>query len=253
MTPRPSRLPIFSTLAVAGLLAAGSPALAADPPAEAATTTPAPVSRARLEVVRVDDTADPFAAVEDAALPLGSGITLGSEPVSLGPGQSATHRFARVTLRDGETSAQARARLLAWLGTVSVPAGERFALEEVLERDESRGDFRVAAIRSLLLTGDAVLRTEDIASAEVQSGLAGVMPEPHVALTFTADAAGRLATLSRDWMLRRMALVVDGEVKSAPVFKSVITGGRVSLTLGHADPAERAAEASRLVHALLGR
>jgi hypothetical protein len=211
------------------------------------TSGDSPTPQSRLEVVKVDDTLDPLGAVRADAIPAGSGISLGSERVSLGADQTAERRFARIELRDGEARAATAARLRAWLDGVPLPRGARFGLEEV--EDSVGGVSRVVALRSIVLAGEPVLRSPDVAGAEAVTGEG----DAYVAVTLSADAASRLEQLTRDWMHRRMAIVVGGDVVSAPVVRSVISGGRVSITFGHGDAASRTAEATRLAHELAAR
>jgi preprotein translocase subunit SecD len=57
---------------------------------------------------------------------------------------------------------------------------------------------------------------------------------------------------TRDWVQRRLAILVDGRVDSAPVVKSEIGGGRLTITMGAGEPEKQLADARRLAASLGG-
>lgn len=69
-------------------------------------------------------------------------------------------------------------------------------------------------------------------------------------LELTAEGAERLAAGTRAALKRRIAVVVDGKVVSAPAVQTEIAGGRLTVTLGAADLDQGLAEAERLAVAL---
>ena len=72
-----------------------------------------------------------------------------------------------------------------------------------------------------------------------------------VKIALLPDAAERFRVATRDNMQRRMAVVIDGKVASAPVIQAEIPGGSIQIGLGDAtDPAAQRAEAQRLTAAL---
>jgi len=210
-------------------------------------------ARPVLEVVRVDDTLDPFASLDEATIPKGSGISLFTEQASLGPGHTEPRHFARLALHEHETLASGRARFETWLRTITLPQGARFGIQALEEYDGASGTATAGGLRSVVLSGDAVLRTADLTHAEVQSesseGAGGVS----ISLTVSPVARGRLETATREWLYRRLAIVIDGDVRSAPVVKSTIAGGRMSVTLGAGDADQRKEQANRLVARLVPR
>jgi preprotein translocase subunit SecD len=70
---------------------------------------------------------------------------------------------------------------------------------------------------------------------------------PEVLITFDADGRRRFAELTRKNVGRKVAILVDGTISSAPVIQSEIAGGRSTITLGGGDPAQILREAKQLV------
>jgi preprotein translocase subunit SecD len=90
------------------------------------------------------------------------------------------------------------------------------------------------------VTGDAI---EDAAVAfDQQDG------SPYVSLTFNSAGARAFDTLTGDNVMRRMAIVLDNRVESAPMINQRIGGGRAQITLGGFRPVpELLEEANQLV------
>jgi preprotein translocase subunit SecD len=76
--------------------------------------------------------------------------------------------------------------------------------------------------KKVLLTGDA------IADARVRAG--SQLEGPYVALDFTPRGAKRFEEITGANVKRRLAIVLDGTVYSAPVIQERIGGGRASIT-----------------------
>lgn len=77
------------------------------------------------------------------------------------------------------------------------------------------------------LTGD---RLTDARPNVDQSGLGG--GRPYVSLTFDTEGAREFERLTGENIGRRLAIVLDGTVDSAPVIQSRIAGGNAQITLG---------------------
>lgn len=77
------------------------------------------------------------------------------------------------------------------------------------------------------LTGD---RLTDARPNVDQSGLGG--GRPYVSLTFDTEGAREFERLTGENIGRRLAIVLDGTVDSAPVIQSKIAGGNAQITLG---------------------
>lgn len=99
------------------------------------------------------------------------------------------------------------------------------------------------------LEDEVILGGADVADAQVQEDPNGV--GPILAIELTADAAEHFEAATRSHLRRALAIVIDGEVVSAPIVMSAIPGGRVVITLGTArDPSAQRREASALAVAL---
>jgi hypothetical protein len=72
----------------------------------------------------------------------------------------------------------------------------------------------------------AVLGGADIASAGAGINAVGA---PMVHVECTAEGAKKLAAVSRQYMAKQLAIVVDGRILSAPVIRSPIEGGRLEV------------------------
>jgi SecY len=210
------------------------------------------VPRADLEVVRVDDTVDPFAALPDDAAPAGLGLSIMSENAPVGPGRNTVAHFARVVLQSGETTQAAFARVKPWLSTLRLRPGARFGFEELDEYDDDTRKATPVGIRTFVLAGAPVLRTDDVTDAAVAMDSNGDEGPPsyYVAVTLSSDAAKRFEAATREWTERRLAILIDGEINSAPVVKTAIGGGHISITMGQGDPAQQLKKAKQLARGL---
>lgn len=96
------------------------------------------------------------------------------------------------------------------------------------DEDERRG-IRYRPL--YLLEKDAQLTGDAIADARVAVGPDAQHPNaPYVRLTMTRKASGKFAAITGANVNRRLAIVLDGVVKSAPVIREKIPGGRSSIT-----------------------
>jgi hypothetical protein len=214
---------------------------------------PPSVPRARIEIVRVDDEADPlFGVIQDDAPET---VTLYRQSVPLGTGRSDKRNYARAVLRPGESLEAAWARLLPWLQRYPLPAGRRWAYEAVQEAqdgedpDEDTKVSRVVGLRSIVLAGDAEITTADIEGADVRVDADDRGP-PDVDVTLSPDAGERFYALTREWVGRRLAIMLNGVVDSAPVVRTPIRGGHVSVTVSPGPREKQIAEARALAASL---
>ncbi|MEF2229487.1 MAG: protein translocase subunit SecD [Pseudodesulfovibrio sp.] len=81
----------------------------------------------------------------------------------------------------------------------------------------------------IVLKKDTVLTGEYITDAKV---LMDQWNSPYVSITFNARGGALFANLTGENVNKRMAIVLDGKVYSAPVIQEKINGGRASIT-GH--------------------
>jgi preprotein translocase subunit SecD len=201
-----------------------------------APTTPRP----KLELVMIDDAVDPFGAA--GPMPTGVAILLEALP------SSGTVHYARIVQQPGETQQAAATRLTSLLAPLTLPAGDRFAVGQ----DFRAGSFEPDALRSYVLTGPVVLTDANITDAAVSQD-----PDTHryrVDVTFDPSGAKALESTTRSNIGKRLAIVVDDKVQSAPVIRSAIPGGHVQITMGRFDSvAAEKAEADRLAHGFTGK
>lgn len=74
--------------------------------------------------------------------------------------------------------------------------------------------------------GEVILREGDIADrAPLEDG------SPSYTITLTPEATRRFAQVTQEHVGQPMAIVVNGEVTSAPVIREVIEGGKLQVTL----------------------
>lgn len=159
---------------------------------------------AQLEFRIVDDNDRSVLALRDE-LPPGVRIDyeMGSVPFLRGSNQIALQSFV-----------QDRA-----------PDGREYVLGRV---EESRED---ADWRTYTVSDRADLTGEYLTDARVQFS-DDIEQRPHVSLTFSRRGAELFERLTGDNVGKRMAIVLDGVVDSAPVIQTRIAGGRAQISLG---------------------
>lgn len=186
---------------------------------------------ARLEFKVVDDEATFLTDIANADLP--EGISRAQETVSAGeehPSVQSTYLTA-----SGE---DARVRLQDYIQTLrtngTIPEGREVLVgeadlgydEEELEEGETLQEvWRTYTVHSRAdVTGDAI--ADAMVTNDPQDG------NPYVAITFDSSGADAFERLTGANVRRRMAIVLDDRVETAPVIQSRIGGGRASITLG---------------------
>ena len=108
-------------------------------------------------------------------------------------------------------------------GSSAIPPGD-----ELLPDGTEAGRF-------LLLYKEATLGSDDV--REASAGIEPPQYEPCVNFELTAAGAAAFARLTQDNIGRRLAIVLDGKILSAPVIRSGIPGGR-GMIIGHFTVAE---------------
>jgi protein-export membrane protein SecD len=117
--------------------------------------------------------------------------------------------------------------------------------ELVYERVSAAGGR--PAWRTYYLARAPSLDGRNLRGAELVPRAAG--GQPAIVVTFDADGARTLAELTTASVGDKLAIVVDGVVRSAPIVQAPISGGQVSITLG-TDTRDPAGEARALVEVL---
>ncbi|MDB4933963.1 MAG: Preprotein translocase secY subunit [Labilithrix sp.] len=207
-------------------------------------------ARGRLEVVRVADDEDVFGRMDDKDVP--EGIELRFENVPLGQGHMQRVYFARVEIREREPYSSAAARLRRWTDTIALPAGTQIALAPVDEIDEDTLKSRRVGIRTFIVRGSPIITTEDVVEAMPSINTMNGTREVYVAVTLSEAASEKFRLATREYVQRRIAIVVDGQIDSAPVVRTEIGGGRLSITMGAGDPDVQLVQAKALAKSLGG-
>lgn len=187
---------------------------------------------ARLEFKMVDDGSDFFGNIKDNTLPEGQGLSVEGnvESAPNGPGQTATTHYARMVKREGETLTQTRERMKAWAATLPVPDDHQIGFEAIREFDEETNVETEVGWRTLYLFRRADVTGEYITDARTNPP-SNTDTQWSVAVTFTPAGAEKMEELSTANVKRRMAIILDGVVNSAPVIQEKL-GSNMRVTLG---------------------
>jgi len=214
-----------------------------------------PAYRPKIEVVLVDDESDIFANLSDVSLAEGMILRTETAPIGreYGSPQQKRARFAAIDMRPGESLESIIARGQAWAKTLKVPPGERIVWEPISEYEPDTGHEKITGARTFLVKGDPILTEADIVDAMQAMDDRSGIPDVYVSITLNDEAARRFEEATGANVNRRIAIIVDGQVNSAPVVKTKIGGGRMSITMAQGDPDKQLAEARRLVRGLRAR
>ncbi|MBX3234115.1 MAG: hypothetical protein KIT84_06350 [Labilithrix sp.] len=207
--------------------------------------------RPSLAVVFVDDDVDVLDHVVDHDAP---DIDIRIENAPVGPSRQERRTFAATKLRPGETPSTAIARMDSWLGRHPLPEGHRWGFELTEDYDPDTDRSTIDGVRTFVLRdGPPILTTDDITDAVASVDERSGVPEIYVAITLAPAGAERFAEATDAWRGRRLAIVLDGVINAAPIVRTRIDGGRLSVTMGAGDPEKRIAEARRLAGGLSGK
>lgn len=173
---------------------------------------------AHLEFRIVDDETT-FVRRAIARRPLSEGVRVKHNEYE---GRSGTVRY--LTLVSG-SSAQLRDYVDKLPDTLRPPPEREILFGESWGPHGRRTLFELYIVhRRAALTGEQVQHAE--AFSDEATG------RPEVSLTFSAEGGQRLEALSRANVGRRLAIVLDGQVTSAPVITAPITGGKARISVG---------------------
>ncbi len=98
--------------------------------------------------------------------------------------------------------------------------------------------------RSYLLEGKPVITGAAIASAETK--MDPNIHRPLVLLDFSREGSRTFGDITARIAGKKLAIVLDGTVKSAPIINGPIRGGRASITMGGTDPVAQLQDATDL-------
>jgi preprotein translocase subunit SecD len=115
--------------------------------------------------------------------------------------------------REAEVVKQAEAKL---------PEGSQILFERAVERDTGR-EYRIPYLvkKRVMLTGDV------LSDARVSIGQ---FNDPYVSITFDAKGGREFERITSENVKKRMAIVLDNTIYSAPVIQERISGGRAQIT-----------------------
>jgi len=115
--------------------------------------------------------------------------------------------------KEEEVRKQAEAKL---------PAGDQILFERSVEKDTGR-EYRIPYLvkKRVMLTGDV------LSDAVVQIGQ---FNDPYVSITFDGKGGREFERITGDNIKKRMAIVLDNTIYSAPVIQDRISGGRAQIT-----------------------
>ena len=200
---------------------------------------------AQLEFKMVDDESD-FMQKVAAKLPKDSPIKAQSD--SYNGKQRGSVSYAYLESRDKKALEQFIADLPTKYG-LKVPATHEIAFGSEQAKDEKGNNLPEKVWVTYYNFRRSELTGEYITDAEPQWDDRTGRPE--VGLTFDQKGARIFERLSGDNIGKRMAIMLDGKVNSAPVFQSRIGGGRARITLGgFKDPFKLQQDAKDLVKVL---
>jgi preprotein translocase subunit SecD len=106
--------------------------------------------------------------------------------------------------------------------TPRLPEGDEILFERVVEKDTGR-DYRIPYLvkKRVMLAGDV------LSDARVSIGQ---FNEPYVSVTFDAKGAREFDRITAENVKKRMAIVLDNTIYSAPVIQERISGGRAQIS-----------------------
>ncbi|MCB9521250.1 MAG: protein translocase subunit SecD [Myxococcales bacterium] len=149
--------------------------------------------------------------------------------------------MTRVGGRPQSTSLEA---LRALTDTMTPPEGTEIAFEEVKGISAATHEFETQGYRPILLEAETQLTGEYVTDA--RTGTDPQTNRPVVNLTFDAEGTELFGQLTQANVDRRMAIVLDDRVTSAPTINEPILGGRCQITLGGGTHQESTYEAQNL-------
>ncbi len=126
-------------------------------------------------------------------------------------------------IKDGRLSAKYTVKQLNAVLKGQIPVGDRiYFLKEVDSRTGQTRNIPILLKDKTLMTGDAVK------TAHVRIG--GTYNEPYVALELTDRGARIFEKITGENVGKRLAIVLDGVVRSAPVIREKIGGGHAQIS-----------------------
>ncbi len=102
--------------------------------------------------------------------------------------------------------------------------------DELLPYRQRNRETGVATTNSMLVKKQAVLTGEMLTDAQVRIGGGQLRNEPYVELEFSSEGARIFDKVTGENVRKRLAIILDNTVYSAPVINERISGGRAQIT-----------------------
>ena len=196
----------------------------------------------RLEFKLIDDDTDWLSpAADDDDIPL---LTIEEESAPVGRDRYELRNFATLRTGVGGDHREGLRWLRKWAKTRTVDDDHEVGFEALYD-DSAAGQPQVGW-RSYYLWRNVEIDGRSIAKVEAKADDRGGMGNWSVLIDFDRNGTARLAELTRRNIRRRMAIVSDGIVVSAPVILDTISGGAVRVTMGGGSLAQQRKEARAL-------
>ncbi|NUO53700.1 MAG: hypothetical protein HOV80_33040, partial [Polyangiaceae bacterium] len=146
------------------------------------------------------------------------------ENVPVGGGQVRAQGYVVIEPLPNEPIEKMRERVAASLAP-NVPSGKKLGWGRMTKFDRETDNFVATGLRTYVL-GDVVLTERDVLDAAAHENEDLGDPDGvDVSINFTKDGGDRFEQATARYVGRRIALLVDDEVMSAPVVQGVISGG----------------------------
>ena len=137
--------------------------------------------------------------------------------------------FLQAKNEPGKEGRSGRQILKAFLKDFEVPEGRQVAYKEEQALDDAGRPTADIAWRTFFVERTAGMTGEYVDNAGVQTDQQG---KPYVSLSFDQIGGQMFGELTGKNVERRMAIILDDKVNSAPVINEKIGGGRAQITLG---------------------
>ncbi|MEM9695093.1 MAG: protein translocase subunit SecD, partial [Myxococcota bacterium] len=206
---------------------------------------------ARLEFKLVDDSVDFLQQYVESETP--KGVSFEFETGYAGQdksGERATTNkvtFATIKRLEGESMEEARKRFSEWTKTLEVDDFHELAFEKDYRFDEESGEQVEVGWRTYYLKGKAELTGDMVrdATAYADQGDSGFASWK---VTMDLDRVGAriFCDLTTANVKRRFAIILDGNVMSAPQIREKICGGSAQISMGNGGMEQQFKEAKQL-------
>ncbi len=105
---------------------------------------------------------------------------------------------------------------------VDTPSGDSEPMTLVTKIGKNNANTNVLNVQKAVLLDQTTL-----ASVKVDTDRFG---QPQIAITFTKDGENRFAEVTRQSVGKRLAIIIDGQLCSAPVINMPISGGKATIS-----------------------